>query len=406
LRGTSRGLHAAFVISQLAVAMVLLVCAGVLGRSLLRLSSVDPGVDVRNVLVARMALSPGVLAAPAQTRAAWDDVLERARRIATVDAAAIVDTVPMRDGNNQLGYWTTSALPPPGERPTALATCVTPGYLAVTGIPLRAGRFFDARDRMGSAPVVVVDEILAHAAFGSQDAVGKRLWVPDMGPAPLEIVGVVGHVRHWGLASDDRASVRAQIYYPFSQLPDPLVRRWSELMSLAVKTSVPPRALLAQLRHELLGATRDQVLYEVRTLEELARASLGRQRFLWVVFCVFAAVAMVLASLGIYGVVAYLTNQRVPEIGVRMALGATAGSVMRLVLGQSVRMIASGVALGTLAALAAGRLLERVMDGVRGVDPLSFAMMISLLVSAALFATFIPARRASRVDATTALRRE
>jgi putative ABC transport system permease protein len=318
----------------------------------------------------------------------------------------MVDTVPMREGNNQLGYWMTSALPPPDEQPTALATCVTPDYLQVMGIPLRAGRFFNEHDRPGGQSVIVIDDVLAHAAFGDQDPVGKRLWVPDLNPQPVEIVGVVGHVRHWGLASDDQARVRAQIYYPFAQLPDPLVRRWSELMSLAVKTRVPPLNVLETLRHELLGAARDQVLYEVRTLEGLASSTLARQRFLWLVFCLFAGVALLLACLGIYGVLAYLTNQRVPEIGVRVALGASAASVMRLVLGQSLGMIVGGVAVGTLAALAAGRLLERVVDGVRGFDPSTFVFMIAVLVSAALFATYIPARRASRVDATTALRQE
>jgi len=318
----------------------------------------------------------------------------------------MVDTVPMREGNNQLGYGTTPAALPANQQPIALATSVTPEYLEVMGIPLRRGRFISDHDRPGHQPVIVIDEVLAQQAFGGQEAVGKRLWIPEMGPGPFEIVGVVGHVRHWGLASDDRATVRAQFYYPFAQLPDPLVRRWSELMSIAVRTSIPPLAVVEPLGREVRGAAGDQVLYELRTMEQLASGTLARQRFLMLLFGVFAGVALVLACVGIYGVLAHLTSQRVPEIGVRMALGATAGNVIRLVLGESLGMIAAGVGVGTAAAWAAGRLLYRLVDGVRPTEPSTFALMISILVVAALAASYVPARRASRVDAMRALRQE
>ena len=182
--GSSRRLHGAFVDSEIALAVVLLVSAGMLGRTLLRLSSLDPGVDIRNVLVTRMALSPATLANPGRTRAAWQDVLDRVRRVPGVQAVAMVDTVPMRQGNNQLGYWATAALPPRDRLPLALATSVTPDYLKVMGIPLRQGRFFDEQDRMGSEPVVVIDDVLAQHAFEGQQPVGKRLWIPDMSGGP------------------------------------------------------------------------------------------------------------------------------------------------------------------------------------------------------------------------------
>ncbi len=238
---SSKRLHGVFVVSEVALAIVLLVCAGVLARTLLRLSSLDPGVNIQNVLVTRAALTPAVKANPAQARAAWDALLESTRRVPGVQAVAMVDTVPMRDGNNQLGYSTTATIPPPTEQPIALATSVTPDYLTVMGMRLRAGRFFDTRDRAGSQPTIVVDDLLAQAAFGTTQVVGRQLWVPDLGPGPFEIVGVVGHVRHWGLGSDDQAVVRAQLYYPFAQLQDRFVRRWSELMSIAVRTTVPRR---------------------------------------------------------------------------------------------------------------------------------------------------------------------
>jgi hypothetical protein len=196
--------------------MVLLAAAGMLGRTLLRVASLDPGLNLHNVLVTRMALSPAVLADPGRIRPAWQDVLERARRVPGVQSVAAVDTVPMREGNNQIGYWPSADVPPASKQPMALATCVTPEYLNVMGIPLDRGRFFDDRDRLGSEFVVAIDEVLAQNAFGGQDPLGKRLWMPDMGYGPFLVVGVVSHVRHWGFAGDDQAQVRAQFYYPFA----------------------------------------------------------------------------------------------------------------------------------------------------------------------------------------------
>jgi predicted permease len=384
----------------------LLVSAGMLGRTLLRLSSLDSGVIIRNVLVTRTALSPQALASPAQIRAHWQELLDRIRRVPGVQSVAMVDTVPMREGNNQLPWWTSAAMPPPNEQPLALATSVTPDYLKVMGIPLREGRFLNDQDRMGNEPVVVIDDALARKAFGGRNAVGKRLWIPAMSSDPVRVIGVVGHVRHWGLADDDQAQVRAQVYYPFAQVPDPLLRRWSELMSIAVRTNVEPLSLLDSLRREARGPAGDQVLYEARTMEQLATRSLARQRFLMLLFGVFAGLALLLACIGIYGVLAYLTSQRVPEIGVRMAVGAGARDIIRLVLGQSLGMILAGVAVGSLAAVAATRILERLVAGMKPAEPSTFAGMASILILAALFASFLPARRASRVDPMSALRQE
>jgi predicted permease len=385
--------------------VVLLVSAGMLGRTLVRLSSLDPGVNIRNVLTARMALAPGTLEDPAKIRAAWRDVLDGARRVPGVQAAAMVDTVPMRQGNNQIGYWTAPAPPPENQQPIVLATSVTPDYLRVMGIPLLQGRFFSDTDRQGSQSVAVIDDVMARQAFGGAPPIGKRLWI-GMATDPLTVVGVVGHVRHWGLAGDDQAKVRAQLYYPFAQVPDGLLRRWSELMSIAVRTGVAPLNIVEPLRREVRGTGNDQVLYEVRTMEQLAGDSLARQRFLLLLFSIFAGLALLLACIGIYGVLAYLTGQRVPEMGMRMALGASASDVLWLVLRQSLGMIFVGVGLGAAAALAAGRVLERLVEGMRPVDPLTFAIMIPVLTGAALLASFLPARRASRIEPMRALRQE
>ena len=417
--GSSRRLHGSFVISEIALAVVLLIAAAMLGRTLIKLSALDPGFDYRNVLVARMALSPEVLKDPARIRAGWQDVLERTRRVPGVERVATVDTVPMREGNNQLGYWNSPAIPPPDQQPLALSSSASPDYLKVMGIPLLKGRFFDDHDRLGSEHVVVIDDVLAERAFGNQEPIGKYLWLPDTsspfsigptGPDAARIVGVVRHVRYWGLASDDQARVRAQFYYPFAQVPDGLMRRWSELMSITVRASVPPANVLGALRGELRGATGgvggDQALYEVRTMEQLVSDSIARQRFLLLLFGVFASLALMLACVGIYGVLAYLTGQRVPEIGVRMALGAGTRTVMWLVLRQSLTMIAAGTILGTTGAWAAGRLMAHLVEGMQPPDPVTFAITIPILVVAALLASFIPAYRASRIDPTSALRQE
>jgi putative ABC transport system permease protein len=312
----------------------------------------------------------------------------------------------MRVGENALPYSTTADVRQTPDSPLALASSVTPDYLKVMGIPLHAGRFFDDHDGIDAEPVVVVDDNLAMHAFGRKNVVGERLWIRAMGAPPVRIVGVVGHVRHWGLAADDHSRVRDQLYYPFAQVPPTLLRLFSTFMSIAVRTTTPPLELVEPLRRTLRGASGDQALYGVRTMEQLVGGSLARQRFLVLLFGMFGGAALLLAAVGVYGVFAYLTSQRAPEIGVRMALGATARDVIRLVLRQSARLIAIGAAAGLCGAWAAARLLERFVQGMRPADPATLATMTTLLVTAALWASYMPARRASRLDATQALRQD
>ncbi len=294
----------------------------------------------------------------------------------------------------------------------------------------------------------MIDDVLAKDAFGEKDPIGRHLWIPDMPCAqmkqdakgasvetsvectePFTVVGVVGHVRYWGMAGDDQAEVRDQLYYPFAQVPKLFLRRWSEIMSVAVRTDVASMSVVRSLQGAVRGAAGDQVLYEVRTMEQLASASLALHRFLVLLFGIFAGLALLLACIGIYGVLAYLTNQRVPEIGVRMALGATPREVVQMVLRQSLGMIFVGVSAGVLAAmlagrvlahllsgvkatevtfasLAGGRVIARLVDGMRSAEPLTFATMVIVLVAAGLVASYVPARRASRVDPVRALRQE
>jgi predicted permease len=406
IAGSSRRLHSAFVIAEIALAFVLLISAGMLGRTLLRLSSLDPGVNVHNVLTARFALSPATLSNENQIRPAWQETLERMRSLPGVQAATLSDIIPMREGENSLGYSTTPT-PPPDDAPLALASCVTPGYIDVMQLPLREGRFLNDQDRLGSEPVVVIDENFARHAFNTPHAVGKSLWIPAFGTTgPIKVVGVVGHVRHWGLAGDDQSRVRDQMYYAFAQVPDRLMRLFSTIMSVAVRTNVEPGSIVQPMTQALRGSAGDQALYGVQTLEELATASLARQRFLSLLFAIFAGVGLLLACVGLYGVLAYLTGERVPEFGVRIALGASASDVVRLVLRQSFFMIVVGVAAGLVASIAAARILRRTVDGMQPPQISTFAFMIALLLITALLASYIPARRASRVDPVEALRQD
>jgi predicted permease len=404
IAGRPRRMQGAFVIVQVALAMVLLACASLLGRTLLTVSSRDPGVDVRNVLTARTAISPAKLRNPAEARLAWQDLLDRGRRVPGVSAIAMVDTVPMRQGSNQIEYRLSAAPVPEKQQTTTLATCITPDYLKVTGIPLRAGRFFTDADRPGAQAVVVIDEVLAERAFGQRNPIGAELWSNELGPDPVTIVGVVGHVRQWGLAADDQSAVRAQLYYPFAQLPDQLVWRWSQLMSIAVRTEVDPTTVVTPLRRAVVGESRDQVLYQLNTFQDLADASIASQRFLLLLFSIFATMALALACVGIYGVLANLTRQRLPEMSVRMALGASAGAVRWLVLRHSVGLMMIGVLVGVAGAIATEKTLSSLVEGAEPRGALSVAVAVPVLVLAGLLASFIPARRASRVNPATLLK--
>jgi len=406
IAGGARRPLSGFVVSQIALALVLLSAAGVMGRTLVRFASLNPGIDIRNTLAARVALSPAVLSNPAQARESWQELMDSMRRLPAVQSVALTDIVPMREGQNVLGYRATATPPPPNQEAEALASSVTPDYLQVMRLPLLRGRFFNDNDRLGSPQVVVIDENMAHHAFGGEDPVGKVLWMQGLGDQPVQVVGVVGHVRHWGLATDDLSTVQDQCYYPLAQVPDHWVRFFSSVLSVVVRTNVPPLNTVDALQRQARGATADQTLYEVRTMEQLVSASLARQRFLLLLFAIFAGLALLLACVGIYSVIAYLTSQRVPEFGVRIALGAHSSDIIRLVLRESLAIILVGVGIGLLASFGSGRVLQRLVPGAHTAQGLILAVVLPALILVALFACYIPARRAGKVDPAVSLRSE
>jgi len=406
IAGSARRPLSGFVICQVALALVLLSAAGVLGRTLLRLSSLNPGIEIHNVLTARVAVTPEVLPDPAKARADWQQLLNDVKRVPAVKSAALTDIVPMREGENVLGYSVTGVIPSLNELPQALASAVSPDYMTVMRLPLLRGRFLNELDNLRSAEVVVIDENVARHAFGTGDPVGRLLWIPAMGKKPVEVVGVVGHVRHWGLAGDDLSMIHDQIYYPLAQVPDKLVRVFSSFISIVVRTDVPPLSMLQALQQQARGAVGDQTLYEVRTMEELASASVSQQRFLLLLFGIFSGLAVLLACVGIYSVVAYLTNQRVPEFGVRIAVGANSVDIIGLVLRESLVMIFVGIAIGILSSILTERVLQRLVPVARAPLTSTFALVLPVLITVALLASYIPARRAARVDPMAALRYE
>lgn len=404
--GGARKPLSGFVISQIALALVLLSAAGIMGRTLMRFASLNPGIDIHHTLAARVAFSPSAISNPTQARAAWQELMESLRRVPGVQSVALTDIVPMREGQNVLDYRATAAPVPPSQEAEALASSVTPDYLQVMRLPLMSGRFFNDNDRLGSPPVVIIDQNMAHHAFPGENPVGKVLWIPALDSRPVQVIGVVGHVRHWGLADDDLSAVRDQCYYPLAQVPDPLVRFFSSVISIVVRTNVPPLKMVDALQKQTRTATADQTLYEVRSMEQLVSASLARQRFLLLLFAIFAALALSLACVGVYSVIGYLTSQRIPEFGVRVALGADSSDIIRLVLGESLMMILAGMGIGLLTSIASGRILQRLIPGLQTGRGLILAVVLPALTLVALFACYIPARRAGKVDPTESLRSE
>lgn len=406
IAGSARRPLSGFVVSQIALALVLLSAAGIMGCTLVRFASLNPGIDIHKTLSARIAFSPSVLSSPAQARAAWQELVESARQVPAVQSVALTDIVPMREGQNVLDYRTAAAPVPPSQEAEALASAVTPDYLPVMRLPLIRGRFFTDNDKLAAPPVVVIDENMARHAFPGKDPVGKMLWIPGLGERPVQVIGVVGHVRHWGLADDDLSAVRDQCYYPLAQVPDQLVRFFSSVLSIVVRTNVPPMNTLNPLQTQARGASGDQTFYEVSTMEQLASASLARQRFLLLLFAIFAGLALLLACVGIYSVIAYLTGQRVPEFGVRIALGAGSSDIVRLVLRESLAIILAGIGIGLLASIGSQRVLQRLVPGVQTAQVFVLGVVLPALILVALLACYIPARRAGKVDPVISLRYE
>ncbi len=321
-----------------------------------------------------------------------------------MQAADFTNLVPLSGDDNLSPFWIgTHQATYSQAAPRVNLYWTGPEYLQTMGIPLLRGRLFTREDTTRSAPVIVVDKAFADDYFPGRDPVGQTITIAYWGT--IQIIGVVGHVRHWGLGLDV-LSQYPPAYASFYQLPDRWVPAFYGYLTAMVRTPLALETVMAAIKNVVYGTGQDQPVYNVRPMQEIASESMASQRFPMILLGAFAGLALLLASVGIYGVVSYSVTQQVHEIGIRMALGAERSDVRRMVVRQGATMALQGVALGLVAALGLTRLIAHMLFGVSAHDPLTFAAVASLLVLVALLACYIPARRATQVDPMVALRHE
>ncbi len=397
------GLRAALVISEVALAIVLLIGAGLMIKSFRRWISVDPGFKAGGVLTMGVSLPEAKYGTKEQQVAFFDQLRHAIAALPGVTAVGGNVALPMSNNNwtrsfNVEGYQT----PAHANGPWGDFRTVTPGYFEAMGIPVKQGRAIDETDVAGARRIVVVDEVLAQKYWPGQDPIGKRLGYGGRNNDPdwLEVVGVVGHVMQNSPKDDEHT----QIYQPFAQSP------FTQL-GLAIRTRGEPLALLPAVRRLVLAIDPQQPIYDEKSMEERVSGSSSQPRFLSLLLGLFAAVAATLAAVGIYGVMSYTVAQQTRELGIRLALGAETGNVLRLVLNQGLVLAGVGVGIGlagafALARLVASQLIQKTLFQTNAADPMVFSVVAAGLVVVALVATWIPARRATRVDPIVALRAE
>ncbi len=405
--GRSR-LQRVFIVAELALALVLLAGTGLMLRTLSELSAVNPGFNPHNVLTFGLTFPPAFSAEPPPAlRQHLQQITANLESVPGVEAASMVDAPLPMQGEDSVSFWLEGEPKPPSENDMhwAFDLGVQPNYLKVLQIPLKRGRFISEEDTVHSPAVVVIDEVLARKYFPNENPIGKRLNISPMG-VQWEIVGVVGHVKQVGLA-EGAGDNRPQLYYATMQVPDKFAFPVAESGErFVVRTKGDPLATPRTIRAMFEKANSQQTIYGVQTLESIVFDSVASQRFTMILLGAFAVLAVLLASIGIYGVICYVVGQRTHEIGLRIALGAKRSDVLRLVLGESAAMAIVGVTLGIGAAFGLTRLLAKMLYGVSAHDPFTFAGVAILLTAVALAASYTPARRAMRVDPVDALRHE
>jgi putative ABC transport system permease protein len=409
-RGGSGARHrtqSAFVAVEMALAVVLLAGAGLMIRSLTGLWSVNAGFDPHNALTFNLASSQPLGPNPPAIRAAFRQLHDSISAVPGIQFVSLrVGSAPM-NGDSELPLWMEGEAKPASQSQmkTSLFYAVQTDYLNVMKTPLKRGRFLTESDNENAPFVIVIDEQFAKLYFGDKEPIGRRVNF-DILNKTAEIVGIVGHIKQWGLDSDATSPVQAQCYFQLSQVPDQFLTLMDRGTSVVVRTDSAPLASVGSISHAVQGVNSQIVVYGTQTMSQVISDSLAAKRFAMVLLGVFAALAVLLSSIGIYGVISYVVGQRSHEIGIRMALGAERANVLLMVLNQAGRMVMLGVGIGLVAALALTRLMASMLFGVSPSDPVTLAAVALLLTAVSLLACYVPARRATLVDPMTALRYE
>lgn len=398
-----RRIRSLLVISEVALSLVLLIGAGLLVKSFARLQSVDPGFRVDNVLTMSLSLPKSRYTGADQLAGFYNQVLQRVESLPGVESAGLVTSLPLTGWNIGQPFTIDGRTLSPDEATAANYQFTSPEYFRAMGMPLLRGRYFTEQDSSHSAPVTIINQAIARRFFPDEDPIGKHISISSLipgqtkvGPAvSREIIGVVGDVKESGLAEESSLEVYV------SYLQNPLLET-----NLVVHTSGEPSGLVAAVRSQVLAVDKDQPVSEIKTMEQVLSESVAGRRFNMLLLGLFAMVALILAAVGIYGVISYSVTQRTHEIGVRMALGASATDVIKLVVGQGMILTATGVSIGLVAAFAVTRVMSSLLFGVSATDPMIFAVISLLLTGVALVASLVPARRAVKVDPMVALRYE
>ncbi|HKP86634.1 MAG TPA: ABC transporter permease, partial [Blastocatellia bacterium] len=403
-RGTSeslgrRRLRNALVVSEIALSLMLLIGAGLMIKSFVRLQGVSPGFDPENILTLQTSLPGSKYQETGKTLAFYKQLLNKVESLPGVQSAGIAFSLPPNLLEVSDNYAVEEHPTPPGESdPIAPVNFVSTNFFKAMGVPLLSGRFFTDADNADSPDVVIISEAMAKRYFGNESPIGKRFkqgGLDRTGNPWMEIVGVVGDVKYSGLDSKPEPA----FYLPHLQAT-------LRSMYMVVRTSSNPMSLAPAIRQEVWALDKDQPVARVRTMEELLSRSVSQPRFRTLLIGVFAGVALLLAAVGIYGVISYSVTQRTHEFGIRMALGARQGNVLKMVVGEGMKLALIGTAIGLAASYFATRVLSSLLFGVSATDPLTFAG-ISLLLTAVVFvASYVPARRATKVDPMVALRYE
>jgi predicted permease len=396
--GRRQRLRAVLVVGEVALTLTLLVGAGLLVQSFRRVLEVDPGFNPQNLLTMQVSVNN-----PDGQQVAnfFEQLQQNVRNLPGVKSVAVSNGVPFGVAN--FPTFLIEGRPETENKPSGIRYTVSPDYFQTMGIELMKGRVFTAEDSRESQPVVVVNEVLARLYFPDEEALGKRLKLSPNSPGS-EIVGIVRHAEHNNL--DGQRPAQSQFYTNFNQTPLQTLPSGVRRINLLTRTEVEPLSLASAVRDQVAALNKDQAVFNVRTMEQIVEQSVAPRRFSMLLLAVFAVVALGLASLGIYGTMSYAVAQRTREIGVRMALGAQSGNVLRLVIGQGMKLALAGVGLGLGLSVALTRTIKNLLFGVSATDPATFTAIALVLTMVALLACWIPARRATKVDPMVALRHE